>query len=138
MMSTPATARARTVALPGTKERTNPMTTGWLTIRYRDFYDIPRAVVVEWHGHLYLFDSPFDVEADNYPDTYEVYKLPTHLRDEIDHVSWTDIAHQGLRIGSVPTSAVEFDQSRRQLMNPAVFRLLTIDDPTPPDPNGQP
>jgi hypothetical protein len=114
------------------------MTTGWLTIRYRDFYDFPRAVVVEWHGQLYLFDSPFDLEADDYPDTYEVYQLPTHLRDEIDHISWTDIAHRGLRIGSVPTSAVEFDQSRRHLMNPAVFQLFTIDAPNPPDTNGQP
>ena len=33
---------------------------GWIPIRYRDFYDVPRAVVVEFRGKLYLFDSLFD------------------------------------------------------------------------------
>lgn len=105
------------------------MTKNWLALRYRDFYDIPRAFVVEWQGKLYLFDSAFDVASDEYPDAYEVYQLPAELSDQVDYVSWTDLAHRGSRVGAVPTSAVEFDRSRRQLMNPAVFGLLVVDDP---------
>lgn len=96
----------------------------WLPIRYRDFYDIPRAVVVEWQGGLYLFDCPFDVDADQYPAVYDVVRLPEHVRANIDEISWTDLARRGHLIGSVPTTAVEFDESRRRLMNPAVFRVL--------------
>jgi len=49
----------------GAEERADLTTTDWLSIRYRDFYDIPRAVVVEWCDLLYLFDCPFDEEADD-------------------------------------------------------------------------
>jgi hypothetical protein len=113
------------------------MTTEWLSIRYRDFYDIPRARVVEWHGHVYLFDSPFDPAIDDYPNSYQVYRLPTQLRDDIDDISWTDLAHRGARIGSVPTSAVEFDQTCRRLMNPTAFQYLEHDDTKSPDPDGR-
>jgi hypothetical protein len=35
---------------PGPQRRKNQVTTDWLPIRYRDFYDIPRAIVVVWRG----------------------------------------------------------------------------------------
>ena len=53
------------------------MTTTWLPIRYRDFYDLPRAVVVEFRDEMYLFDCLFDREIDEYESTYTVYLLPT-------------------------------------------------------------
>jgi hypothetical protein len=34
----------------------------WIPFRYRDFHDVPRAVVAEYEGDLYLFDCPFDPE----------------------------------------------------------------------------
>lgn len=105
----------------------------WLAIRYRDFYDYPRAVVVDWNWSLYLFDCPFDIEADNYPDEYEVFKLPEHLRPDIDEMSWTDLSHLGSRVGTVPIAAVQFDETRRRLMNTDVFHLLTTMESSPPE-----
>jgi hypothetical protein len=97
------------------------MTRDWPRIRYRDFYDVPRAVVVEWAGSLYLFDCPFDDDLDGYGSSYIVYRIPALMRDRIDEISWTDLVHIGDRLGVVPTAEVEFDETRRGSMNPAVF-----------------
>ena len=40
----------------------------WATIRYRDFYDIPRIFIVTLNGKLFLFDCAFDDEIDDYSE----------------------------------------------------------------------
>lgn len=101
------------------------MRDSWLRMRYRDFYDIPRAVVVEWEGTLYLFDCLFDHDLDDYESTYTVYRLPDELRENIDQMTWTDLGHRGERVGSVRTRDVEFDASRRESINPTIFERLS-------------
>lgn len=96
----------------------------WLPIRYRDFYDVPRAVVVEFRGTLYLFDSLFDPDIDDYESVYTVYRLSDGMRDEIDTISWTDLGHRGARVGSVQVAKVKFDQTRRQAIDDDVFEEL--------------
>jgi len=97
----------------------------WLSMRYRDFYDIPRAVVVDWESTLYLFDCLYDHGLDDFEPTYTVYRLPDELRGSLDHMSWTDLGHRGERVGSVPTRDVEFDPSRRESINATIFRCLS-------------
>lgn len=99
---------------------------GWLPIRYRDFYDIPRAVVTDRCGRLYLFDCLFDHSRDDYEEKYEVYLLPEDLRDRLDGMSWTDLRHQGEFIGSVSTNSVEFDQTRRHAIRDTIFREIDL------------
>ena len=108
----------------GSEKGTNSMSEMWPHIRYRDFYDVPRAIVVLWNDTLYLFDCLYDYEADDYAPAYTVYRLPADLESTIDQISWTDLGHRGLRLGSVPTSLVELDRSRRLSMNPAVFEAI--------------
>lgn len=100
------------------------MTDVWLPIRCRDFYDIPRAVVVEREGELLLLDCIFDSELDGYEENYTVYKLPPDLREDIDRISWTDLGHRGRRVGSVSTDAVEFDPTKRRAINARIFDFL--------------
>ena len=102
------------------------MTNDWPAIRYRDFYDVPRAVVVEWKGTIYLFDSLFDHERDDYQPRYSVYRLPRELSERIASISWTDLGHHGELIGSVEVAHVEFDVTRRRTLNPEVFRVLGL------------
>lgn len=97
------------------------MTTDWPTISYRDFHDIPRAVVVDWRGVLYLLDCLFDYDADEYESTYTVYTLPDELRETVEQISWTDLCHRGQRVGELATSDVEFDTTRRRSLNPKIF-----------------
>ncbi|MGH9117576.1 MAG: hypothetical protein ACRD0A_06775 [Acidimicrobiales bacterium] len=102
------------------------MTKHWLPIRYRDFYDVPRAVVVEFKRELFLFDSLFDADLDEYESFYAVYRLPGELRHEIDGMSWTDLGQRGTRLGSVDVAAVEFDSTRRRAINESVFENLGV------------
>ena len=103
------------------------MTGEWLPIRYRDFYDIPRAVVVEYADKLYLFDCLFDYDIDDYADEYAVYVIPDELMNEIDRMSWTDLGHRSKRIGAVPAALVEFDATRRRAVNKRVFKLVELE-----------
>jgi len=102
------------------------MSSDWPAIRYRDFYDIPRAVVVEWRDRLYLFDCLYDYDVDDYDSRFAVFLLPDELKERIDEISWTDLDHLGIRVGSVAVSEVEFDETRRRSLNPAVFDQLEL------------
>lgn len=95
-----------------------------LPIRYRDFYDIPRAFVVEFRDQTYFFDCRFNPEIDDYQEAYEVYLVPADLRPNIDDISWTDLGNRCLRVGAVPTGAVEFDDSKRKSIAARAFDLL--------------
>lgn len=93
----------------------------WLPIRYRDFYDIPRMIIVAYRDELYLFDSPFDAKADEYSDWFTVYRLPSSIGERVDEESWEGLPGSGEKIGRVATSDVEFDPSKRRSISSAVF-----------------
>jgi hypothetical protein len=103
----------------------------WLPIKYREFYDVPRAIVVERDGEFYLFDSPFDGDADEYPAYFAVYRLSAYVASQLDSGSWEGLAAQSELLGRVAVEAVEFDPSRRSLMNDEVFNLLPRESRTP-------
>ena len=71
------------------------MTMPWTPIRYRDFFDIPRAFVVEYTGDLYFFDCPFDQRVDEYPDHYDVYRLETSAALDLTTDSWQSLSAGG-------------------------------------------
>ena len=48
------------------------MSEEWNPIRYRDFYDFPRAFVVEHAGELLFFDCLFSDTLDDYGKEYVV------------------------------------------------------------------
>jgi hypothetical protein len=96
----------------------------WAPIRYRDFYDIPRAFVVERDGSLFFFDCGFEQRIDDYPDRIRVYRLPSTPAETLDKGSWEGLASLGAFVGEVPTSAVKFDGTKRVAIDDSVFDLL--------------
>jgi hypothetical protein len=96
----------------------------WIPIRYRDFYDYPRAFVVEHTGALFFFDCPFDERADDYPDHYRVYRLPPALGAALDAGSWSELASQGTLVADVPVARVTFDDTRRHAIDAGVLENL--------------
>jgi hypothetical protein len=76
-------------------------TMAWLPIKYREFYDVPRAIVVERDGELYLFDSSFDGDADEYPAYFGVYRLVACVASQLDSGRWEGLAAQGELLGRV-------------------------------------
>jgi hypothetical protein len=102
------------------------MNEDWLGIRYRDFYDVPRAFVVEYEGSLYLFDCLFDHDLDDYEGRYAVYLVKDELRRRIDMISWVDLGNRSVRVGEVPVDSVEFDPSKRSAVNSRIFECLLL------------
>jgi hypothetical protein len=96
----------------------------WLPIRYRDFYDVPRAFVIEHAGCVFFFDCPFSESDDDYSEDYLVCRVSDELRDRIDAISWADLGNRSERVGAVPTKAVTFDATKRRAISGAVLELL--------------
>jgi hypothetical protein len=100
------------------------MTMPWIPIRYRDFFDIPRAFVVEYTGDLYFFDCPFDQRVDEYPDHYDVYCPKASVSLDLTADWWQSFGAGGSFVGTVPTQQVQFDVTRRAAVDESIFDLL--------------
>ena len=100
------------------------MTHQWAPISYRGFYDFPRAFVVERSGDLLFFDCQFDDDLDDYRPDFEVFKIRSEFKDKIELASWRDLRDHADRIGTVPTEAVKFDDTKRRAIDIGVFYLL--------------
>lgn len=98
----------------------------WLPIRYRDFYDVPRMFVLAQSGQVYLFESPFEEQRDEYANDYTVYRLPVDAERWIDDlVDWSELGERGTRLGTVPVQQVEFDETNRKLVNSTVLKSFS-------------
>lgn len=111
----------------GAEGREDSVTT-WLPIRYREFYDVPRSFVVEHGGASYLFDCVFDEKTDDYPGTYQIYRLARDRLSAVDAPgSWAELAEGATHVGEIPTAAVRFDETRRQAVQDEVTNWLPRD-----------
>ena len=99
----------------------------WSTIRYRDFYDVPRIFITTYNGELYLFDCPFDEELDDYSDRYQVYQLQAISEDELQG-SWEHLPERAASVlGTVPVAHVQFDTTRRNSIDTTVLEEIIAD-----------
>ena len=92
---------------------------------YRDFYDVPRMLVLRYRGLKLLMDSPFDGLSDEYSPVYSVYLLPAEVNEqELD--SWVALPHLATqRIGEIPVDQVRFDPTKRvEIDTEAIDNLL--------------
>jgi|SRR6185437_11089222 len=80
---------------------------------YREFYDVPRMIVVARRGLKLLLDCKFDKVLDEYPATYRVYVLPEQI-DESNLQSWEGLPEMATKyLGDLPVDQVVFDASNR-------------------------
>ena len=100
------------------------MSSRWVPIRYRDFYDFPRGFVVERSGDLPFFDCPFNDVLDDYEADFTVFRLKDELRGNVDQASWTNLGRDGERLGVVPTRAVLFDETTRHAIDAGIFEMI--------------
>lgn len=98
----------------------------WIPIRYRDFYDIPRAFVIQRGDEAFLFDCPFDDGLDDYAEHYLVTRLTRSAAARVDEPSWQDLASQGSLVGRVAANLVRFDSTRRSAVDAAVLDHLGV------------
>lgn len=82
---------------------------------------MPRVFVVSFGGKQYLFDCRFDESADEYPEVYQVYVLPS-LGDGELNGSWDGLTERAQKhLGQVLVKSVVFDASRRRAIDPRVI-----------------
>ena len=98
----------------------------WLPFIYRDFYDLPRAILMDHEGTAYFLECSFDEGVDEYPDDFAVYVLPpaTARKARDPGASWIGLTRNGRLVGHVPVDQVHFDRSLRRLIRADVFALL--------------
>lgn len=115
----------RTTATKSSAERReNKMSNQWSPIRYREFWDFPRAFVVEHSGELFLLDCLFDDVRDDYDENFTVFKIRDEYREKVDQPSWENLSHYADRMGSVAARVVKFDETKRQAVDVEVFSLI--------------
>lgn len=96
----------------------------WADINYRGFWDVPRIFIVRHEGRHYLFDCPFDEEVEDDADDYQVYLIPEIHPGDFPK-DWTTLAARAIcRVGEVPVTSVQFDQTKRRQINTAIFATL--------------
>ena len=93
----------------------------WLPIEYRDFHDVPRMLIAEHNGQVFLFDCPFDREADEYGTDFRVYRLNARPTG----TSWASLAEHGDYVGSIAVDSVRFDSTRRGAIDVSGLDLLS-------------
>lgn len=90
--------------------------------RYREFYDVPRAIILRYKGKLLLLDSLFDDKLDDYPESYSVYELPDSVESSLGKGPWLFLENAKLAcVGQIPVKAVPFDSTRRKALDPSVL-----------------
>lgn len=92
----------------------------WVGFEYREFFDVPRSIVLPHADGLVLLESSFSDEESDYSEDYQLYLLP---RDVDLSGSWSDLAAGAIRrLGAIPVSHVQFDPTRRRKLNLASLR----------------
>lgn len=93
-------------------------------IAYREFYDVPRMIIVTHRGLKLLLDSKFDESLDDYPAEYRVYVLPQEI-DELSLDSWETLPRRATKyLGDIPIAEVIFDPSKRAEIDTDVIDSL--------------
>ena len=86
-------------------------------IAYRGFYDVPRAFLTRLEGKWLYFDCPFNDQLDEYESRYAVFEMPALPQDMMGG-DWREFqAVATRRVGYVAVAEVEFDPTRRHLVN---------------------
>jgi hypothetical protein len=85
----------------------------WFAISYREFWDVPRAVIARRGSDTFFFDSRFDESLDDYLDHYQVWRLPP-LTEEQFNGSWIGLEKIALeRLPDIGLRELPFEVTSR-------------------------
>lgn len=100
------------------------MSTQWLPIQYRDFYDVPRLLAFEHAGHWYVLDNPFNDAIDDYGTDYTVLRVRDDDVADLANPDWRDIVGRAHVVGVVPVTNVRFDPTKRLSIERSIADML--------------
>src|SRR3954469_19409370 len=91
-------------------------------VAYREFYDVPRSILLEHRGKALMLDSPFDETLDEYSPTYAVFVLRKMPAAASGCESWRSLILE--KVGEIPVASVVFDPTKRKSFDPGVLDNL--------------
>lgn len=84
-------------------------------IEYRDFHDVPRLIAVRSEdGCLWIFDSKFNDDVDEYEPFYRVYSVDLDAAPGSGHIEEYLKGRYSVQRAEVRISQVDFDTTRRK------------------------
>ena len=84
----------------------------WHNIKYREYHDVPRAIVASRGNETFFFDCRFDETIDEYPDHYRVYLMPPLGNDQVSG-SWESLELLAIKeLERIPIRELPFDIAR--------------------------
>lgn len=95
-------------------------------IQYRDYWDVPRQVVVSCFGKIFFLECPFSDDAEDYHDTFAVYEITAPSPEQLGG-NWQELKHKARLCGNVPVSELKFGKAegRRTLELPGFRQALS-------------
>jgi len=98
---------------------------------YRDFYDVPRMIILNHKGRKVLLDCKFDDALDEYPPTYKVYILPQEI-NEFGETSWESMPTRATKyVGEIEVKQLILDHSKRAEMDTGIIDELLSKEGSP-------
>ena len=95
------------------------------SFKYGGFYDVPRCLSLRYRGRLFLLQSAFDEDLDEYPADYSIYIVP-ELSDNLRPVCSSEFLDTTPMacIGHIPIEQVVFDPSKREALDASCLDSL--------------
>jgi hypothetical protein len=80
---------------------------------YREFYDVPRMLILLHRQMQLLLESRFDDGIDDYASAYDVFLLPNVEESELKG-SWEELSRRATaHLGQIPVQDLTFDSTFR-------------------------
>lgn len=95
--------------------------TQWLGIRYRDFWDVPRMVAIDFEDTTYVLDSRFDDTNDEWSNFFTVYRVSRPVPPD---GTWDTVLDGAIEIGRLAVDEVTFDSTKRRALDASVLQTL--------------
>jgi hypothetical protein len=93
----------------------------WTSIRYADFWDVPRVFALEHDDSLYVFYCPFDEQTDDYALRYTVYRIPETTLSSVSDGAWQALIDSGEKVGQCAVADIRFDAFHPTAVDDAVL-----------------
>jgi hypothetical protein len=97
------------------------------SFQYVEFYDVPRCIVLPYKERLFLLQSAFDENLDDYPSSYSIYILPDSVNDSLRRGSWDFLRKTEMTcIGQIQIDQVVFDPTRRKELDASILDSFVV------------
>lgn len=95
----------------------------WLPIKYWNYWDFVRSFSVVWQETVFVFDTPFLEEEDEWANYFDVSRYK-----KTEETSESAFRPAGVSIGSwrVAVSDVTLDKTRKSFLDPSILTKLLV------------